>query len=378
MSNSTRTVTGVAELCALAPVDKWQILDALSAAAEEFELNHRTLSVLRALITFLPAREITAELNSCIVFPSNRTLSERLHGMPESTLRRHLAKLVKLGIISRHDSANRKRFARRGSEIAYGFDLSPLAVHASHIESTAQTLKLLTQECQKLRDDIACLRRNLMEQGMHSNDELLLTSQRLLRRKLSKTELLEMHTQLINRLRAAPQSPTETQQMSAKHTQNERHIQTKSKSTFDSEEITATETRYENKQQHQTGTTASFSNPSLVEVLEICREYSSYFTETPHSWTDLHRMIARLVPMIGIEVAVYWQAERTMGREVAASTVLCILERLPQIHNPGGYLRQLSKRAEKGLFSLAPMISALKRADRLSADNHLAANPQTA
>ena len=88
MSNSTRTVTGVAEPCALPPVDKWQILDALSAAAEEFELNHRTLSVLRALITFLPAREITAELNSCIVFPSNRTLSERLHGMPESTLRR--------------------------------------------------------------------------------------------------------------------------------------------------------------------------------------------------------------------------------------------------------------------------------------------------
>lgn len=112
MSNSTRTVTGVVELCALPPVDKWQILDALSAAAEEFELNHRTLSVLRALITFLPAREITAELNSCIVFPSNRTLSERLHGMPESTLRRHLAKLVELGIISRHDSANRKRFAR--------------------------------------------------------------------------------------------------------------------------------------------------------------------------------------------------------------------------------------------------------------------------
>ena len=38
--------------------DKWDLLSALTKAAEEFELTHRTLSVLKALMTFLPDRMI--------------------------------------------------------------------------------------------------------------------------------------------------------------------------------------------------------------------------------------------------------------------------------------------------------------------------------
>ena len=66
--------------------------------------------------------------------PRHATLSDRAHGMPESTLRRHLAALVRAGIILRHDSPNGKRYARRGEggEItdAYGFDLTPLVARA--------------------------------------------------------------------------------------------------------------------------------------------------------------------------------------------------------------------------------------------------------
>ena len=67
-----------------------------------------------------------------IVFPSNQQLLLRAHGMPASTLRRHLAVLVDAGLIIRRDSPNGKRYARKDSageiELAFGFDLSPLVV----------------------------------------------------------------------------------------------------------------------------------------------------------------------------------------------------------------------------------------------------------
>ena len=93
--------------------DKWALLRDLTIAAEDFGLGHRPLSVLKALLSFWPERELPGTPGGAIVFPSNRALSERLSGMPESTLRRHLAALTARGIIHRHDSANGKRFARR-------------------------------------------------------------------------------------------------------------------------------------------------------------------------------------------------------------------------------------------------------------------------
>ncbi len=367
MSNDTRTVTGVAELCALPPVDKWHILEALGAAAESFELNHRTLAVLRALISFLPQREIHAERNSTIVFPSNRSLSERLHGMPESTLRRHLARLVELGVVSRHDSGNRKRFARRGASVAYGFDLSPLAVHADHIAKTARAAQSQADDCRSLRDEIASLRRQLLEHGLAADDDELLSCRQQLRRKLMPQQLQTLRDQLTRRLASLASGNEITTKLSAPNSQNERHIQTESKSVSDSEAKAPAPTQTRSKT--ETPATASPPPPALAEVLGSCNEYRSYFPDPPRSWSDLRSMVNRLVPMIGIEAPVYWQAERAMGPETAASTVLCMLERLPQIRNPGGYLRRLSQRAETGRFSLTPMLQALRNPEKLSADN---------
>ena len=47
-------------------------------------------------------------------FPSNNKLRSRAYGMSEPTLRRHLASLVKAGLLIRRDSPNGKRYARRG------------------------------------------------------------------------------------------------------------------------------------------------------------------------------------------------------------------------------------------------------------------------
>ncbi|WP_222598009.1 plasmid replication protein RepC, partial [Neisseria gonorrhoeae] len=121
-------------------VHKWKIFHAICTARPRLGVSERSLSVLDALLTFHPETALTGE-DDLIVFPSNHQLSLRAHGMPASTLRRHLAVLVDAGLIVRRDSPNGKRYARKGRageiELAFGFDLSPLVVRSEEFENLA-------------------------------------------------------------------------------------------------------------------------------------------------------------------------------------------------------------------------------------------------
>ena len=67
--------------------------------------------------------------------------------------------------------------------------------------------------------------------------------------------------------------------------------------------------------------------------------------------------------MLGVSPSAYQSASETMGSENAATAIACILERGGHINSPGGYLRDLTRKAEKGEFSLGPMLMALLRAN---------------
>ena len=109
--------------------DKWKLLRNLTDARHAFRLSDRAVAVLSALLSFHKDAAISAE--GCIVYPSNRKLSERAHGISESTLRRALGQLVEAGLIIRKDSPNGKRYPRGNAPSdAYGFDLTPLIVRA--------------------------------------------------------------------------------------------------------------------------------------------------------------------------------------------------------------------------------------------------------
>ena len=145
-------------------VHKWQIFRTLCIARPRLGVSERALSVLNALLTFHPETTLTGE--ALIIFPSNEQLSLRAHGMPASTLRRHLAVLVDAGLIIRRDSPNGKRYARkaRGGETAqaFGFDLSPLVARseefvamAAEIEAAAHAYRLARERVTLCRRDIA-------------------------------------------------------------------------------------------------------------------------------------------------------------------------------------------------------------------------------
>ena len=148
-----------------AAVHKWKIFRALCTARERLGVSERSLAVLNALLTFHPETVLTG--NDLIVFPSNEQIALRAHGMPSSTMRRHLALLVDAGLIIRRDSPNGKRYARKGRggavSQAFGFDLSPLVARAAEIEGLAETVMAEERALRYARERITLARRDIVK-----------------------------------------------------------------------------------------------------------------------------------------------------------------------------------------------------------------------
>ncbi|MDF1727066.1 MAG: plasmid replication protein RepC [Sulfitobacter sp.] len=334
--------------------DKWTLLANLTEAAETFELSHRTLTVLKALLTFLPTREIPAGAQA-IVFPSNSTLSRRLSGMPESTLRRHLSKLVKSGIVSRHDSPNRKRYARRigaRTALAFGFDLTPLALLDAQLEERAEQARQQRAALCVLRDDVMCLRARLIAGQGESDltDEIA----RILRRKPALEILQAARETLTGLVDSAPASPD----LSAPDSRNERHIQNTTKYDFDSEKTQKPPKAERAVPVERAG--GREEGIDLKRVTRTCQAFRDFFPDLIRGWHDLVAIGDRISPMLGIDTPVLHHAKRVMGVERAAVVILCILEKAQAVRNPGGYLRHLTKLAGAGGFSVIPMLRALE------------------
>jgi replication initiation protein RepC len=363
-----------ADIPAIGP-DKWQILSALTDAADRFGLSHRPLCVLRALLTFLPERHIP-EGTRAIVFPANRTLSDRLGGMPESTLRRHLATLVKTGIVSRHDSPNRKRYAKRvkgGIALAFGIDLAPLVKKARAILVAAAEAQESAERLQILRARVIALRHDLRAQDTTGQADALCNDiQKSLRRKLTETDLktcLFSLEQALNTIVQTKDDNQDTNKMSGNDTQNERHIQGKEIINSDSEaHPTQAQSEQEGFALERKRLPCSQAEISLQDVIDTCPGFQCFFPEPVRTWRQLDDIASRLAPMMGIDQPVLSDARKRMGCIPSIVAVLYIHERLSEIKSPGGYLRHLSQNASPQGFNVAPMLAKC-RAGELSADN---------
>ena len=303
-------------------VDKWQVLQDLSDAAETLGLNHRTLGVLRALLTFHRERYIGPEPLSAVVFPSNKTLSHRLNGMPESTLRRHLNQLIACGVVIRHDSANRKRFKRRAG-VAYGFDLAPLAQNEAYIAEVAKGARDDRDRLANLRDQVAQRRQELLL--LHGPCNLTEEARTILRRKPEETILRSLNDNLANKITAL-----ETDVLKGPDTQNERHIQSESLNNPD--------------QASKKKETAKITrDPELADILAQCTEYKLYYPQPVHHWQDAFGIASRLSDMMGIDQAVFHDVVVSIGKKQSIATIFGLLDKFPLIDNPGGYLRRITQ-----------------------------------
>ena len=342
--------------------DKWAVLRDLNVARAAFDISDRDLGVLNALLSFHPAQELAPD-GPLIVFPSNRSLAERAHGMAESTLRRHLAALVRAGLIHRHDSPNGKRYVRRGQggeiAVAFGFDLSPLLERADEIAYAAAEARAATARLQLLREraslrlrDASKLLELALEEGRAGPSEVeeVAAARRALRRKASFSELEGVEAALAALLERLTRrlEVLESEKVDANDSQHERH---KQNSNPDNPDIEPNLEKVE----------AAGSAPPipLTLVLKACPEIGLYAPGDIRSWRDLQTASAFVRGMLGISESAWSEACEQMGGAVAAIVVACILQRFEAIRSPGGYLRALTEKAGQGAFSPGPMVMAL-------------------
>ena len=358
---------------ALPEIDKYSILNDLRDARAAFGLTDRDLGVLYGLLSFLPARKLVDDA-MLIVHPSNASLSDRVHGMAESTLRRHLASLVRAGVILRHDSPNGKRYVARtrGGDVqhAFGFDLRPLLARASEISAAAEAARDAALTFKREREavvlslrDAAKLAAYGMEAGLDGDwaeiDKRLAPIRRALRRKLSLAEVMDCASMLvdIHDTLCVYLSP-EVNELSGNADHIERHQQNSNTDSSDFEPCLE-KSRGTGLGPIKPTTDAKAPSIPLPLVLKACPDILPYAGDSIRSWHELIGAAAYVRGMMGISLDAWQEAQRVMGSSEAAVVVISILQRVDTINSPGGYLRALTLKAANGAFSSGPMVMAL-------------------
>ncbi|HCL67806.1 MAG TPA: replication initiation protein RepC [Rhizobium sp.] len=393
--------------------NKWKLFRAICEARPSLGVTDRALTVLDALLTFYPADELSEE-RGLIVFPSNAQLSIRARGMTPATLRRHLAGLVDAGLILRKDSANGKRYARRGRagevEEAFGFSLAPLLARAAEIEALAalavadrEQLRITKQRLTICRRDIAKLIAAAIDEGVRGEWERISLMFREMVGRLPRTpgiaelasaleEMEMLREEIVNQLDAN----TKTRKIDSNESQIERHKQN-SNPDLNHESEPGFETKLGansadtigrqgvpmtddgnisnsagggagEQRQRRKASTSSENGPlksfPLGLVLQACPDIADYAPGGKiANWRDLMSAAVVVRSMLGVSPSAYEAACVAMGPENAATVIACILERGGHINSAGGYLRDLTRRTEAGEFAIGPMLMALVRAN---------------
>jgi replication initiation protein RepC len=376
-----RRQQGFAHIKADKAVGKWMVFRDASAAKDLLGIQSNSLAVLDALLSFYPENELRQDCQ-LIVFPSNVQLSLRAHGMPGSTLRRHLAALVDAGLIVRKDSANGKRYARKGSsgdvENAFGFDLSPLLARAEELALMAQQVVAERAALRRAKENLTICRRDVrklisaaLEEGAEGDwqavEGVYLALVDRIPRVPTTTEITDILNEM-SMLKDEILNLLETQEFYENNSTNaaqiERHIQSS-----DTESITELEPSSRKEQGGKVGETVRPTREPLKAfplgiVLKACPQIADYGLGGVGvgNWRDLMSAAVVVRTMLGVSPSAYQEACEVMGPENAAVAMACILERSNMINSAGAYLRDLTRRSERGEFSLGPMLMALLKA----------------
>jgi replication initiation protein RepC len=375
-------------------VHKWRLFRAATEAKARLGVGDRTLSVLYGLLSFHPETALAApkpedEARAALtVFPSNRELSLRAHGMAPATLRRHLAALVEAGLILRRDSANGKRFARRGEDgevaEAFGFDLTPLVMRAAEIDAMAEASRAEARARAMLREKITLLRRDLSKMietglaegvpgdwaGLNLRFAALCTEPF---RRLSIDQAsarAQALAALVDEARKMLETFVSGQNMNASESHNERHIQNQTTYAFELDpslrEGGAARLDTKPAMVDAVGSEAPSSGAGprpypLGMVLSACPDIVEFAREGVAHWRDLRDAAEVARSALGVSPDAWAQAREAMGADDAAVAIAAILQRGEEITSAGGYLRALTVKAREGKFSLGPLLMALLR-----------------
>lgn len=354
-------------------VDKWELYKNLCEGKTIIGVSDRSLAVLSALLSFYPDSELSED-NGLVVFPSNKQLSLRAHGMPDPTLRRHLAALLTAGLILRRDSPNGKRYAHKGRggdiEEAFGFSLAPLLVRADEISAAADHIRAENAALRLTRERVTLQRRDIfklievaLEERLPGDWKQLWTRFRAVVDAIPRRATLGQLKAILADLSAIRENVDNSLNLNDNDTDisgndvhsEQQQSESKSDSHFDFEPALE---KSEGKAEPRRGTIEPPKGYPLGLVLKACPEIADYAAAGIGNWRDLMSVAAHVRGYLGISPSAYAEALDVLGQENAAVVIACILQRAQHINSAGGYLRSLTEKARAGGFSVGPMLMA--------------------
>ena len=308
------------------PPDIWAVFRALRDARSAFGLKPGHIQTLQALLSFLrPGQGDT-------VFASNLEICRRIGGVDERTLRRHIDCFVDLGMITRHDSPNRKRYrvsSREGQVMSFGLSLSPLLKRAGEFLGAAAELEAAHHDQIFLRKKILVGLAHIegIEPGSHFADSVRKT----LRRKLAAAEYQSLLDQVTDQLRQmstvvdvliSTELPANDGQIVRHHSKSE-------------------------KEENESEEAENDLLPSLPTLTAVCREATAFAPAPLRTWGDIERHAQNLAPMMGIQPSTFHEATRRVGSKRTATAVFILLQLGPRVRNYAAYFHSitLGKRA---------------------------------
>lgn len=343
----------------------------LSAVAKSFGISTGALHTLRAMIHCVrPGQSMTC-------FASTETLIRLRSGGSDRTVRRHVSELIEAGVISRHDSPNKKRYMVRdlssGQVLHFGFDLSPMLAREDEWKRAAELTAAEVSRKRYLKTLILgrLHRLDLLASGLET--DVLRT---VLRRNLSIHELegvlskVEYH---LSSLTVARCSNSEAVEQNATHAPcplgsvgvsistkapcpgGKPHEQQGHKA--DASSTTSVSGGQNDRHQHRSDTyipettrtrygrdleSGREEEELLRQVVETCTEATAFADGPVDSWEDIHALGWLLAPLIGIDKEMMVQAISLHGLSPVTTLVLLLLQKGDTISNIGGYFRSLT------------------------------------
>lgn len=329
-----------------AETDIWTIFRALRDARSVFGLRPGHIQTLQAMLSFLkPGHGET-------VFASNNSICQRVGGIDERTLRRHINRFVELGFIKRNDSSNRKRYRVRSSGgqcISYGLSLAPLLQRANELVAIAH-------EMENNRRDRIFARKQILTKLAHLEEHdpsntFINHARKALRRKLC---LPEYHALLADTDRECqslhtPDDPPETVELPANDGQTVRH-QSKSE---------------EEKKDLDSNIGNEALKPDLLT--SVCDQATSFSTERLRNWLDIENHARTLAPMMGIHPDTFEKAKNAVGAQKASCAIFIMLQLGKRIRDFGAYFHSITLGQRQDQFDPVALIKRLSKTAMQSA-----------
>ena len=265
--------------------------------------------------------------------------------------------------------------------MAFGFELSPLVARAEEFEAWAEDVQAEERALRLVRERITLCRRDIAKMIATGIEEGVPTRRagqgpsdwpeihglyRSILDRLPRTATREELEPIANDLTLLAdeilillESHVKPSNSSANESQNERHIQNSNPNPLPDLEPGFQESPGPKSEPQPKPSRPPQQGYPLGMVLEACPDIVDYAKGGISNWRDLLIVAAVVRSVLGISPSAWEAAQSVMGELPAAIVVAAILQRGAAITSAGGYLRELTRKAEAGEFTLGPMLMAL-------------------